>query len=206
MKNTNYMCHVSYLRNSKAYDHDFWYTCVKWRYLQVFFLFFEIFIFRTVKGVKGQKWSKMKSNNYICHAPYLRNSIAYDHDFWYSCVKWWYFHMICFFHFSDIFTFWAVKGVKGQKMSQYDKKFCLLQLIYLRNHISWLSFMVLLCKMMMSLAFCFIFSKFWFFGLLGEGRRGKRVKNGPRWEKKICLLHFVSQESYIIWFWFKVLV
>ena len=22
--------------------------------------------------------------------PYIRNSIAYDHDFWYTCVKWWY--------------------------------------------------------------------------------------------------------------------
>ena len=37
-------------------------------------------------GVKGQKWHTMK-NNYIHHMPYLRNSIAYDHDFWYTIVK-----------------------------------------------------------------------------------------------------------------------
>ena len=29
----------------------------------------------------------MKSKNYICHALYLRNSVAYDHDFWYTGVK-----------------------------------------------------------------------------------------------------------------------
>ena len=33
---------------------------------------------------------KMKNNNYIHHVPYLRNSIAYDHDFWYTCLEWWY--------------------------------------------------------------------------------------------------------------------
>ena len=26
-----------------------------------------------------------------------------------------------FFHFFDIFLFWAVKGVKGKKMAKYDK-------------------------------------------------------------------------------------
>ena len=53
----------------------------------------------------------MINNNYICHTPYLRNSIAYDHD------------DICrsFFQFFDIFIFWAVRGVKGQKMAQDDK-------------------------------------------------------------------------------------
>ena len=29
----------------------------------------------------------MKDKNYMCHVPYLKNSIAYDHDFWYTCVK-----------------------------------------------------------------------------------------------------------------------
>ena len=27
----------------------------------------------------------MKYKNYICHASYLRNSVAYDYDFWYIC-------------------------------------------------------------------------------------------------------------------------
>ena len=33
----------------------------------------------------------MKNNNnkknYICHVPYLRNRVAYDHVFWYTYVK-----------------------------------------------------------------------------------------------------------------------
>ena len=29
----------------------------------------------------------MKDNNYIRYMPYLQNSIAYDHDFWYTFVK-----------------------------------------------------------------------------------------------------------------------
>ena len=42
------------------------------------FHFFEILVL---------KKPKMENNNYICHVPYLRNSIAFDHDFWYTCVK-----------------------------------------------------------------------------------------------------------------------
>ena len=51
------------------------------------FHFCEIFIFWAVRGVKGQKLPKMKNHNYIRHVPNLRNSIANDHDFWYTCVK-----------------------------------------------------------------------------------------------------------------------
>ena len=37
---------------------------------------------------KGKKLLRMKNNNYIiCHTPYLRNNLAYDHDFWRTCVK-----------------------------------------------------------------------------------------------------------------------
>ena len=39
---------------------------------------------------KGKKLLRMKNNNYIiCHTPYLRNNLAYDHDFWRTCVKSW---------------------------------------------------------------------------------------------------------------------
>ena len=73
-------------------------------------------------GVKGQKLPKMKNNNYICHMPYLKNSIAYNHDFWYTCVKWRYLQSCCFFFFmSFIFIFWAVRGVKRQKIAQNEK-------------------------------------------------------------------------------------
>ena len=29
----------------------------------------------------------MKINDYIRHAPYFKNDIAYDHEFWYTCAK-----------------------------------------------------------------------------------------------------------------------
>ena len=45
----------------------------------------------------------------------------------------------------------------------------------------------------------FIFSKFWFFGLLGRSKG----KNGPKWQK-LWPLHFMSQESYIIWSWYMI--
>ena len=55
----------------------------------------------------------MKNNNYICHMPYLRNIIAYDHDFWYTCK------MISpgvFFIFFYISFFWAVRrGGEGKR-------------------------------------------------------------------------------------------
>ena len=50
-------------------------------YPRVFSFFFKAWFF-------GLKLPKMKYNNYIRHVPYLRNSIAHNHDFWYTCVKW----------------------------------------------------------------------------------------------------------------------
>ena len=120
-------------------------------------------------GLKGKKWPKLKNNDYIPHTPYLRSSIAYDLDFWYTCIKWW------------------------------RKKFCLSRFIFQEPYIIWLSFMVDIWKMVMSLAFFLsIFSKFWFSGLFG-GKK-KIVEN----DKKNCILCFMSQEPYIIWSSFVV--
>ena len=94
-----------YTRNRTLSDHNFWHTYVKWWYIQVFFsFFFLIFIFQAVKGLKGQKMTKMKNNNYICHALCLRNSLAYDHDFWCTCVKWWYLQVFFSFFFNFDFS------------------------------------------------------------------------------------------------------
>ena len=51
---------------------------------RVFFKFFKLF-FWDVRGM-GKKLPKMKYN-YIHHMPYLRNIVAYDHDFWCTSVK-----------------------------------------------------------------------------------------------------------------------
>ena len=71
-----------------------------------------------------------------------------------ACIKWWYLQ-VCVFFF-DIFIFRAVIGVKGQKMAQDDKKFCLLHFIFQEPCIKWLSFMVHYCKMMISSGVIFI--------------------------------------------------
>ena len=41
----NYICHAPRLRNRTSYDFHLWYTCVKWKYLQWFFLFSQNFDF-----------------------------------------------------------------------------------------------------------------------------------------------------------------
>ena len=124
-------------------------------------------IFRAVSGEKGQKWPKMKSN-YICHAPYLRNSIACDHDFWCTIVKWWYIPG-AFFHFFKILIFWVVGGTNVQKIVQNDKTFCPSCCISQEPYIIWLPFMVHMCKMISPGVFSF-FQNFDFLGC-------KRAKN-----------------------------
>ena len=119
----------------------------------------------------------------VCHAPYLRkctlyvrNSIAYNHDFWYTCVN----DDISrhFFHFFKIFIFWAVRGVKGQKMTQNEKYLHPWCAISQEQYSIWQWFLVHYCKMMISPCVFFIF-----------------------------FLHpwcAISQERYSIWQWFLV--
>ena len=93
--------------------------------------------------------------------PYLRNSIACDHYFWYTCVN----EDIsrCCFQFFKILIF-QVFQVRGQETVQNDKKFCQSCFISCEPYIMWLSFMVDLCKMIISAGVFFSFSKFWFSG------------------------------------------
>ena len=119
-----------------------------------FFIFFDILIFQAVSGWKGKKWIKMKNKSYAQHTTYLRNSKAYDHDFWYTFVKWWYLQVFFSFFFFLYFLF--------KKWPKMTKKMCLLQLISQKPYIIWLSFIVPLCKMIISPGAFFNFSKFWF--------------------------------------------
>ena len=48
-----------YRRNHTSEDCNFWYTWVKWWYLQHFFYSFKILIFWIFREVKGQKWPKI---------------------------------------------------------------------------------------------------------------------------------------------------
>ena len=133
----------------------------------------------------------MKNRNYICNALCLRNSVAYDHDFWYNSIKWWY--LLAFFSFFKILMFRVVRGVKGQKMAQNDKKL-LLHLISQEPYIIWSSFMVHTCKRIKAPpSFC-IFSKFWFLGSI----MGKKGKQWPKMTKTYvwCTPYIRKHTSY----------
>ena len=72
-----------------------------------FFHFFKIFQdfsdrWRCKRAKNSTKW---KNKNNIRQESYLRSSIAYDHDLWYTCVKWWY--LLGFVLFFQNFEFWG---------------------------------------------------------------------------------------------------
>ena len=157
---------MSYLRNSIAYDLDFWCTCVKWWYLEgLFLIFFKFSCFRLLGGKRakdGPRWQK----NSGCTS-YLRNHISYDCHLWYTWVKW--YLQDVFFFFSK---FWFPELLEVErrawraKMVQNEKKFCLSCSISLESYIIWFSFIVLMCKMIIPRGDFFIFSKFRFSRLL----------------------------------------
>ena len=153
-------------------------------------------------GKRSKKLPKMKNDNYICHMAYFRKSIAYDYDFWYTCVKWWYLPGNFFsFFFFEIFIFQAVKGVKGEKMARDNKK-----ILSGALHISRTIYdMIVIYDTLVSnvdisrrfFFFFFIFSKFWFSGSLG--REGcKRAKDGPKWEKILCRAPYHRNHTHMI--------
>ena len=102
----------------------------------------------------------------ICHTPYLRNPLSSDHDFWHTCVKWWYPAGV-FFHFLKILIFWAVRGggtwgkraKNGLKLQQNLSG--VLHISGTMHHMTVIcgTFVVLYLQMF----FFFIFSKFWLF-------------------------------------------
>ena len=86
-------------------------------------------------------------------------------------------------------------------MTQNDKKICLSHSLSKELYLIWLWFLVNMYNMI-SWTIFFVFSKFWFFGLLGEvGVKGQKMIQN---DKKICLSHSLSKELYLIWLWFLV--
>ena len=88
-----------------------------------------------------------------------------------------------FFSFFKILIFHVVRGSKKAKNGPKMRKnyFCCPP--YLRNQTSWFSFLVNVCKMVISPDAFFIFSKFWTFQVIREVEGQKTVQN----DKKICL-------------------
>ena len=114
---------------------------------------------------------------------------------YHSCVKGQYLQEFSsFFQSFEFLDCWGGgEGVKEQKIAQNDKKFCLSHLKSLEPYIIWSSFVVYNSKMIISLDVFFIFQNFDFLG----SQEGQRAKNGLK-RQKLCPLHFISQEPYII--------
>ena len=73
-----------------------------------------------------------------------------------------------FFHFFKILIFWIVRGIKGQKWPKMTKNDVHLSMYTPQElYVIWLWFLVHMCKIMISPTSFYIFSKFWFFFILG---------------------------------------
>ena len=100
-----------------------------------FFSFFVILIFWVVKGVKGQK---MVQNDKKILSVVLHISGTIHHMiFIYGTHKEngnISAHFFFFLHVFKILIFWVVMGVKGQKIVQNDKEFCLSQALAYEKH------------------------------------------------------------------------
>ena len=120
---------------------------------------FLSFFFWAVREVKGQKVAQ--NDKTFC----LSHFISHSHLIIYGTLVW--NNDICrhFFRLFKVLIFWVVRGLKGQKMVQNEKKICLSCSISQETCIIWFSFMVHLCKMVISTGTFFIFSEFWFSGL-----------------------------------------
>ena len=130
----------------------------------IFFIFSKFWFSGLSGGQKGEKWSKMGKNCLSC-------SISQEtYIIWSSFV-------ICkckmiifsgfFFYFFKILIFQVVRKVKGEKMTQNDKKLFLSYSISQETYIIWLWFLVHMCNVRTSQDAFFIVLKFWFFWLLG---------------------------------------
>ena len=150
-----------------------------------FFHFFKILIFRVVRGVNGRNFSP---SVFISQEPCI---------IWLSVIV----HLSKmiqspgFFHFFKVLIF-CVYNVKVQKTVQNDKKFCLSRSRSQEPYIIWLSFMVHMCEMLISLGDFFQYFKILIFWVV-RGVKGQKMGQD---DKKFCLSHLIFQESYIMIF------
>ena len=184
MGNKKYIYHAPYLRNSIAYDHDFWCTCVKMMitpggFLSVLFFNFDFLDFLRGGGSKraenSLKWKIMINPSRVISRKQ------------YSIWSWFLLHLWKLLISADLFCIFSkfgylgvVSWVKRQQIAQNEKKFW-----YVALHLSGtIQKMIVirgtLRKMTISPG-VFILSKLWFSGLFFWS---KGAEYGPKWEKK----------------------
>ena len=137
-------------------------------------------------------------NNYICYVPYPRNSIAYNHDFCDTCVKWWCLQG-SFFQFFKIFIFQVARAVKGEKTVQNDQKNCLLHTISEKPSIIWLPFMVNICKMIISWSAFFDFWKILIFWVQKMAKGKKTVHSDRKLSVAFHISGTINHMIMIFW-------
>ena len=159
----NSVTHASYLRNHSSYDYHLWCICVKWWYLQAFFFFFifrKFWFFGLLERKSGKNDPKLKKILFVV-VNVLRTIHHMIALYWTSVSNDNYSRVS--FHFFKIFIIRVARWVKVQKRVQNYYPSCS---ISQESCIIWFSFMVLMCKLIISPGMFFSFSKFWFFGLL----------------------------------------
>ena len=156
---------------------------------RVIFSFTKIWIFQVVSGGKGQKVAQNDKKKcllqFMSREPYI---------IWFSFVV----HnckmiispvIFFFFIFFKILIFQVVRRVKGQKMAQNDKKLCLSCLIFQKPDIIWSSFMVHMCKRIISAGFLYIFLQMLIFGI-SSGVKGQKMTQNDK--KLSVILHILG--------------
>ena len=163
----NSVCHTPYIRNHTSYD---FHLCIYGtndnisRNFFFFFHFIKILIFQVSREGMGEGGGGSSKGQKIVHKKLCPLHLISKEPYiiWLSFMVHKCKLMISPGVFFQNFDF----SVKGHKMVQNEKRFCLFNTISQEPYIIWLSFVVGKCKMIISPGVFFIFSKFWFFGLL----------------------------------------
>ena len=158
----------------------------------MFFSFFQNFDFFGCQGCKrwkkGPKWQKKLSValhilGTIHHMVFIYETHLYSDNIF-----------RVFFHFIKISILWVLRGVKGQEVVQNDKDSIMSHFISQEPFIIWFSFILQMCKMVISPGVFFNFKSLIFWVV-----RGLKWQKMVQYDKDFCLLHLIFQEPYIIW-------
>ena len=114
-------------------------------------------------------------------APYLRNHTYSDHNFWCTCVKWWYLQ-----------DFFYLKKILRAKNSPKWKITITSITCHLRNSIEYEHDFWYTCVKWWYTQCFFVFlmfSKFWFSGGVSE-------ENVSKWTKKLCCASYLRNHTW----------
>ena len=125
--------------------------------------------------MEGQKMPQNDKKLCLSHSIYQEAYVIWLWFLMHKCKMMTYpddFFIISKFWFSGLLGW-----VKGQKMGQNNKKFSLPHSVSQEPYLIWLWFLMHICKMMISPAFFFFFSKFLFSRFLGGIKGQKMIHN-----------------------------